>query len=255
MVVMFDPGHGGSDPGAVANGLLEKDVALTVSLAAMKVLVHKGWRVLLTRASDESLTIQQRWRRANKCMPDLFVSVHVNAGGGSGSEAFFFDGDKRSEDSKLLSELVSASIAELAGFPDRGAKADTRTAVGSLGVLRRSVMTASLVELAFIDAPAFAPDVELLRYRCGLFAHGLAVGVIRFAEVAKKGGDLMRFNSLEQIKANRSWAFPTVKKLIDRGFINGGGVGLDLSDDMLRLLVIQDRAGCFDISKLMRDAI
>ena len=54
-----------------------------------------------------------------------------------------------------------------------------------------------------------------------------------------------RYNSLEEIAAKVDWATPTVQRLLDRDILEGTGTGLDLSRDMLRLLVLMDRAGAF----------
>ena len=55
-----------------------------------------------------------------------------------------------------------------------------------------------------------------------------------------------RYNTIAEIEIYAPWARPTVDKLIRMGCIMGDGTGLDLSRDMLRLLVINDRAGCYD---------
>ena len=54
-----------------------------------------------------------------------------------------------------------------------------------------------------------------------------------------------RYNSLEEIAAKVDWATPTVRRLLDQDILEGTGAGLDLSRDMLRLLVLMDRAGAF----------
>ena len=55
--------------------------------------------------------------------------------------------------------------------------------------------------------------------------------------------DEVRYNTVEECP---SWARVTIQKLIDKGYLGGNGQGLDLSHDMVRVLVIQDRAGNFD---------
>ena len=57
-----------------------------------------------------------------------------------------------------------------------------------------------------------------------------------------KEEDEVRYNTVQECP---EWAQKTVQKLVDRGYLNGDGTGLDLSHDMIRLLVIQDRAGVF----------
>lgn len=77
--VVIDPGHGGKDPGAVDNGVREKDVNLAVGLELQKALTAKGYNVIMTRATDIYLKLQERTDIANNAKADLFVSIHVNA--------------------------------------------------------------------------------------------------------------------------------------------------------------------------------
>ena len=77
--VVIDPGHGGKDPGASDNGVIEKNVNLAVGLELERVLSAKGYRVVMTRNTDVYLTLQERTDIANREEADLFVSIHVNA--------------------------------------------------------------------------------------------------------------------------------------------------------------------------------
>lgn len=58
-------------------------------------------------------------------------------------------------------------------------------------------------------------------------------------------GIVPRYNTIEEIQAAFPWAVPTINKLIDAGALKGDGSGLDLTEDMIRLLVISDRAGAY----------
>ena len=78
-IVVVDPGHGGKDPGAVANGIREKDTNLAIGLALEKALKAKGLDVVMTRRTDVYLKLQERTDIANKENADVFVSVHANA--------------------------------------------------------------------------------------------------------------------------------------------------------------------------------
>ena len=77
--IVIDPGHGGKDPGAMDNGVREKDINLAVGLELHKVLTEKGYNAIMTRATDVYLKLQERTDIANNVEADLFVSVHVNA--------------------------------------------------------------------------------------------------------------------------------------------------------------------------------
>lgn len=79
-VVALDPGHGGSDPGAIGpTGLREKDVTLAIAMLTAKALAKEGVQAVLTRDSDKYVSLEERTARANASGADLFVSIHCNA--------------------------------------------------------------------------------------------------------------------------------------------------------------------------------
>jgi len=78
-LVVVDPGHGGKDPGATANGVREKDINLGIGLALEEVLRSRGFEVQMTRRTDVYLKLQERTDIANQANADVFVSVHANA--------------------------------------------------------------------------------------------------------------------------------------------------------------------------------
>ena len=77
--IMLDPGHGGKDPGAVANGLREKDINLRFAKILGTMLAEKGFNVVYTRTTDEFIPLEQRTAMANVKKADLFLSIHCNA--------------------------------------------------------------------------------------------------------------------------------------------------------------------------------
>ncbi|QGY39330.1 AMIN domain-containing protein [Pseudodesulfovibrio cashew] len=77
--IMIDAGHGGKDPGAVANGLREKDINLRFAKLLGGKLKAKGFHVLYTRSTDTFIRLEQRTAMANVKKADLFISVHCNA--------------------------------------------------------------------------------------------------------------------------------------------------------------------------------
>jgi N-acetylmuramoyl-L-alanine amidase len=93
--VVIDPGHGGTDPGALGpTGLKEKDVTLAVARKVAPVLARLGVLVQLTRDDDRSVTLEERTARANAFGADLFVSIHCNAAenkGRHGVETYVLD--------------------------------------------------------------------------------------------------------------------------------------------------------------------
>ncbi len=77
--IMLDPGHGGNDPGAVSNGIMEKDLNLKMAKILGKMLREKGFKVLYTRKEDTSVPLEERTAMANSQKADLFLSIHCNA--------------------------------------------------------------------------------------------------------------------------------------------------------------------------------
>lgn len=159
MKIVIDPGHGGSDPGSVGNGLQEKDVTLAVSNILSQLLRNAGYDVVSTRTTDETVSLLRRSQIAAEQNADLFLSVHINAGGGQGVETYY----SITDNNPVLAESICDNIARL-GFRNRGAK----TRVGSNGdfysVIRETVRLSNakpyLIEMFFVDTLS---DVNLYR--------------------------------------------------------------------------------------------
>lgn len=98
--IVIDPGHGGSDPGAVANNLKEKDYTLLISKYMYDRFKELGVPVKLTRDSDVTLSPRERTNKVKNFYGDgkdvVVISNHLNAGGGDGScgKLTFFEKNK-----------------------------------------------------------------------------------------------------------------------------------------------------------------
>ncbi len=110
--VVLDPGHGGSDPGAIgAGGVREKDVTLDVA-SRVKALLEEGHlAVSMTRDGDATLSLKDRVLLANAKKPDLFVSIHVNS--------LPAVRDKRVVETYVLGMTTDARLQALAGDENR----------------------------------------------------------------------------------------------------------------------------------------
>jgi len=79
--IVIDPGHGGHDPGAIANRAREAEAVLDIALRLEKLLLkQKGVEVVLTRRSDVFVPLEERTAIANREDADLFLSIHANVG-------------------------------------------------------------------------------------------------------------------------------------------------------------------------------
>src|SRR5690625_3311146 len=180
--IYIDAGHGGSDPGAVANGLREKDLTLDIAKRIKKYLDdnYTGHTIRMSRTTDKTMSLKQRTDDANRWGADFFLSVHINAGGGTGFESFIHDSLRdRSNTAKLRSTIHDAIMKELSVWRDRGKKKM------NLHVLRESKMSAMLTENGFIDTSS---DVDRLKSNTFLdkIAKGHAVGLAKAFKLKKK---------------------------------------------------------------------
>ena len=107
--IVIDPGHGGTDPGAVSNGLKEKDFTLLISKYMYDRLKELGVPVRLTRDSDITLTPKERVDKVQSFFGDskdvVVVSNHLNAGGGDGAEVIYALRNNSTLSKKILNEL------------------------------------------------------------------------------------------------------------------------------------------------------
>lgn len=153
MRIALDPGHGGSDPGAVSRGYQEKDIALQITRKLrLYLVIDYAHEVMFTRPDDRYVGLTERCQMANRWGADLFVSIHLNADPDAdepgmkearGAEIWVYPAAKRS---RQLAESVATAIK--GRFPDepfRGVKED------DLAVLRMTKMPALLIECGFID--------------------------------------------------------------------------------------------------------
>ena len=163
MKVFLSAGHGGKDPGAVGNGLREKDLNLAIMLGCAEYLRRQGIDVVCSRTTDEDDPVTQEVQEANASGADLAVSFHNNAGGGDGSETWYYANSDRSRRLALLLEGATMAL----GQNSRGVKATT-----SLWFLRGTNMNAALCESAFIDSP----DVEFIDSKNECYSIGVAYG-------------------------------------------------------------------------------
>lgn len=128
-VVAVDPGHGGKDPGAIGNGLREKDINLKVALLLRDVLSAYGVDVRLTREDDRYLKLSERTRLANQWNADLFVSLHCNAlpaGRTSRGVELYLMSLPTDKDAMRLALFENRELED-SGDGDGGGAADRRT--------------------------------------------------------------------------------------------------------------------------------
>lgn len=174
-IIVIDPGHGGSDPGAQGNGLREKDLTLDISKRIRTYLEnnYSGLKVLMTRTNDKYLTLSERAQFANRNKADLFISIHINAGGGTGYESFIHTSQNSNTATGKMQNTVHAEAMKKINVVDRGKKK------ANFAVLRLTNMRAILPENLFIDRKK--EDAAKLKESSELqkIAEGHAIGIAK----------------------------------------------------------------------------
>lgn len=163
MLICFDPGHGGNDPGAVASdGTREATLALLLARRAKESVIRHEHTVLWTRTDNRFVEIEERPRVALRAKADAFISFHCNAAASParGIEAWVVAGDTRSE--SAARKMLQMMALMIPGIRVRGVKPDTANRHGRLGVLRGCYkqMPAILIECGFLTTVA---DRELMQ--------------------------------------------------------------------------------------------
>lgn len=177
--VFLSAGHGGSDPGAVGNGLQEKDINLQIMLANRAVLERHGITVVCSRTKDENDPVAQEVKEANASGADIAVSHHINSAtnkSADGSETYYYTG---SADGKRLAELCEKHTKAL-GQNSRGAKPQ-----GGLWFLKGTKMIAVLTESAFICNPNDISIVDSVKEQ-QQFGEAYAKAILEYFEIAYK---------------------------------------------------------------------
>ena len=217
--VMIDAGHGGKDPGAMGNGLKEKDVVLDIAQRLKRYLISSGAKVRMTRDRDVFITLKRRAYLANRWNPDVFVSIHANSSRNPrarGIEVYYvsekvndtnravvskengvLEVEGRAPDSDLkiilwdmihtenraesrtLARNISRKIAGIMQSPDRGAKG------APFYVLKWVNVPSVLIEVGFVSNPEESGRLANPRYRDRI-ARAIFEGLISYFEELKR---------------------------------------------------------------------
>lgn len=153
-IITIDPGHGGSDSGAVGpNGYTEKEGAFVISQKVASILNQSGAKVVMTRDSDVDVygpnasarnELQARVDVGNNANSDIFVSIHCNAfvnPAANGTQTFYYGSSYQGQ---RLAQNIQEKMIEANGLRDRG------ISTCNFYVVKHSYMPAVLIETAFI---------------------------------------------------------------------------------------------------------
>ena len=159
ITIVLDAGHGGRDGGSVGvNGTIEKEINLRYTLALKEKLVSAGYRVELTRKTDDGLYLESaknkkmsdlnaRMEIIKRANPNLVISIHMNSFSSQsahGASTYYRSGD---ESGQIVSDLIQQSLNTYLGVPS------TKGKVGDYYILNESYYTAVLIECGFLSNP------------------------------------------------------------------------------------------------------
>lgn len=199
-IICLDPGHNGygADTGAVGNNLKEQDLTLDISLKLRTLLQANGFTVVMTREgqtvsnySTVNTSLQSRVNVAENVNADIFVSIHINAGGGTGTEVLISGsgGNAQKLANKVLPYLVNAG-----SWNNRGIK------IEDIYVLKQTSMPAILGETGFIDTVSDAQKLASESFRQSL-AEAYCKGICDYFGVSyKQNSSIQTINNNGDVK-------------------------------------------------------
>lgn len=175
-IIVIDPGHGGSDPGAISGGANEKSITLNVSKKVADKLRRAGANVHMTRTGDTYPTLTQRTQFAKSKFAESFISIHANSASASASGTEVWIDTKfnaNGAESRLLAQYVQNKIVQKVNMKDRGVKDS------AFQVLRQNNIPAILIELGFITNSSDRHKMTSEEYT-ELFAQAIYEGIVQY---------------------------------------------------------------------------
>lgn len=183
--IAIDPGHGGYDPGAMRDGIMEKHLNLEIAGEIAMILKENNVEVLLTRQGDYNHAIlglhkkeakrydfQRRAEMAKQFGADAMVSIHVNVGPGRciGPEAFYYG---KSVQGKVLAECIQKELHRIPEIRKRTIK------TGRYYLLTHTSMPCVIVETGFINNPAERKKLLDKKYQ-QVLARAISQGILEY---------------------------------------------------------------------------
>lgn len=174
--VILDAGHGGRDPGAVRNGIYEKNLNLMIAMRIKLLLESYGVRVLMTRYDDSFVSLEERYGFENMHPEAVFVSIHCNTLSGTssvrGMSAYCYA--PGNENSSLLASCVYYCALFSTGAEGRGIKTDS-----DLKVVLYSTIPSTLVEVGYMSTPYEMSLLASPEYQESI-AEGITAGLFTY---------------------------------------------------------------------------
>jgi len=194
LTVFLDPGHGGSDPGAIFGIYHEADLNLSVAKKVQSMLKSRNIKVYMSRTNDKYVSLLDRSKMANSTDAEIFVSIHHNNSGSTsanGIESYFYEFDSmyppkinsdmhnnevRIERSVVLTDLIQDRMIAHTSANNRG------TDGAAFSVIRETKAPATLLELGFISNSIERNKLISDSYQTKL-ATAIVEGIVKYFEI------------------------------------------------------------------------
>ena len=180
--IFIDAGHGGTDPGALGNGVVEQAVNLNVARELARLLRQGGYEVMEYRTTrvenvlpNKNADLRNRAAMANQWGADYFISIHTNSSlnpAANGFEAYVYRLNSRSEE---LAQSIVDSVVSRLGSKDNGVRQ------ANFAVLRRTRMPATLLELGYLSNPTEALNLNSPAWQRAV-AQAIYEGIFNFVK-------------------------------------------------------------------------
>lgn len=193
-VIVLDPGHGGLEPGASGNGIVEKNLNLDIALRVKKILEEKKIKVYMTRSTDSYMSnskgysgeLKARAQYANSIKPDFLISIHTNSSGAAASngvEVEYYPVSGKNIKPKTLQKGKVTSPQLAAYLEDEiikatGAKRRVNVSRPHLILLNSTNVVPVLIEIGFLSNKTEAAKLKTEEYKNKL-ANGIANGIFK----------------------------------------------------------------------------
>ena len=174
--VVLDPGHGGTDYGAIREGINEKDLTMDLTQRVASILKSKGYKYALTRTEDIYLGLQERCDITEAENPEIFVSIHVNSA--VATEPYGLETHYYHEPSKELAEIIQKHLVKEIDSKDRG------VLKSKFYVINHTDVPAVLVETGFLSNPSERAEL-ITEKRKQATAKAIAEGIIEYLKSKK----------------------------------------------------------------------
>lgn len=172
---VIDAGHGGTQKGAYYFGIAEKDLNLKAAKALQKQLKADGAKVIMTRTTDKTLSLEKRVQISKAAKPDAFISVHHNVYNKKSEEGYLALYTKKAEKTftKYLFNALDRPISAISDVPAEEYRYQ------NLHVLRENPYIGTLMEYGYMNRKSELKKINTDSYRKAM-AQGISSGLINY---------------------------------------------------------------------------